>query len=124
MTLRQEGAAGRLFFQKRLLSYETDRIGVLEFVSSVRQNQRVGWLKVVFVSVEVSPAGSKSPAAVGERISKGERHDLGVAVPLSTRASSLEHGSAKDLVQSAPKLVEHIGLGSTRLAEQLSSCIA
>ena len=40
MTLRQEGAAGGLFFQKKLLPYETDRIGVLklvftEFISSV-----------------------------------------------------------------------------------------
>ena len=43
-----------------------------------------------FVAVEVLPVGSKSPAAVGEPISKGERHDLGTAAPLSTRASSQE----------------------------------
>ena len=70
MTLRQEGAASRLFLQKLLL-YETDGVEVLNIVSSVRQNQRVEWSKVVFVTVEVSPVGSKPPAAVGERISKG-----------------------------------------------------
>ena len=30
---------------------------------------------MVFVVAEVSPVGSKPPAAIGERISKGERHD-------------------------------------------------
>ena len=39
---------------------------------------------MVFVAVEVLPVGSKPPAAVGERISKGERHDLSAAAPLST----------------------------------------
>ena len=62
--------------------------------------------------------------AVGERISKGEKYDLGVAAPLSTRAFSLEQGSAGGPVQSSAKLVEHIGSGSTRFAEQLSPCIA
>ena len=66
------------------------------------------------VAVEVSPVGSKPPAAIGERISKGERHDLGVAAPLSTKASSLEQESAGGPVQSSPKLVVHIGSGSTR----------
>ena len=59
MTLRQDGAAGRLFFQKKLLSYETDRIGVHKFVSSVKQSRRGGWLKVGFYAVGGSPAGSK-----------------------------------------------------------------
>ena len=72
---------------------------------------------MVSIAVEVSLAASKQPAAVGEHISKGERHDLGLAAPLSTRASSLEHESAGGPVQSSPKLVEHIGSGSARLAE-------
>ena len=80
---------------------------------------------MVFVAVEVLPVGSKSPAAVFVRTSKGGRHALGAAAPLlSTRASSLEQGSAGGPVQSSPKLVEHIGSGSTWLAEQLSPCIA
>ena len=72
---------------------------------------------MTFVVVEVSPAGSKPPVAIGERISKGERHDLGTAAPLSTRASSLVQGSADGPEQSSPKLVEYIVSGSTRLAE-------
>ena len=49
MTLRQEGAVGRLFLQKTLLSYEMDGIGVLKcvffkFVSSVEKSRRGGWL--------------------------------------------------------------------------------
>ena len=44
---------------------------------------------------------SKSPAADGKRISKGERHDLGTAASLPTRASSLEQGSAGGPVQSS-----------------------
>ena len=79
---------------------------------------------MVLVAVEVSPAGSKPPAAVSKRISKGERHDLGAAAPLPTRALSLEQGRAGGPEESLPKLVEHIGSGSTRLAEQLSPCIA
>ena len=69
---------------------------------------------MVLVTVEVSPVGSKPPVAVGERISKGERHDLGAAVPLPTRASSLlEEGKAGGPMESPPKLVEHMGSGST-----------
>ena len=34
--------------------------------------------------------GSKPPAAVGERILKGEGHDLGAAAPFSTTTSSLQ----------------------------------
>ena len=78
---------------------------------------------MVFVAVKVLPVGSKPPAAVGERISKGGRHDLGAAAPFSTRASSSQGragGSAFTL-----KLVEVVfGPGSTRLAEKLSPCIA
>ena len=67
--------------------------------------------------------GSKPPAAVDERISKGEIHDLGAAGPFSTRTSSLQgraEGSA-----FTPKLVEVVfGPGSAQLAEKLSPCIA
>ena len=82
MTLRQEGAAGILFFRKKLLPYETDWVKVLKFVASVRQNQIVGGSTVVSVAVEVSPAWSKPPVGIGERISKGEKHDMGAAAPL------------------------------------------
>ena len=75
---------------------------------------------MVFVAVEVSPVGSKLPAAIGELISKGERHDLGTAAPLFARASSIEQGSAGGPVQSSPKVVDYIGEGLTRFAEQLS----
>ena len=78
---------------------------------------------MVFGAVEVLSAGSKPLAAVVVRISKGEIHGLGDAPPLSTRASSLEQGSAGGPVQSSLKLIEHIGSGSTRLAEQLSPYI-
>ena len=84
MTLGQKGACW-LLIHPELLKYETYRIEVLKFVSLVRQNQRNGWSKVVFVAVEVSPVGSKPPAAVGEPISKGEGHDLGAAAPFSTK---------------------------------------
>ena len=55
---------------------------------------------MVFVAVEVSPAGSKSPAAIDERIFKGKKHDLGASAPLPTRASFLQQGSAGGPVQS------------------------
>ena len=95
-------------------------IEVLKVVFSVRQNQRGNWWKVVFVAVEVLPVGSKPPAAVGEGISKGERHDSVAAAPLPTRASSLEQGRTEGPVESPPKLVEHIRLGSTRFADHAS----
>ena len=122
MTLGQKGVCW-LFIHPKLLKYETYRTEVLKFVSSVRQNQTVGWSKVVFVAVEVSPAGSKPPAAIGESISKGERHDLGAAAPFSTKTSSLQ-GRARGSAFTS-KLVEVIfGPGSTWLAEKLSPCIA
>ena len=49
--------------------------------------------------------------ADGERISKNERHDLGAAARLSTRAFSSEQGGAGGPVQSSPELVEHIVSG-------------
>ena len=92
------------------------------FVSSVRQNQIVGWSKLVLVAVELLPVGSKPPAAVGVRISKGEGHDFGVAAPFSTKTSSLQGRAGGSAF--APKPVEHIGSGSTRFTENLFSCIA
>ena len=59
---------------------------------------------MVFVAVEFLSVGSKPRAADVVRISKGGRHDLGAAAPLSTRASFLEQGSAGGPVQSSLKL--------------------
>ena len=64
---------------------------------------------MVFVAVEVSPVGNKPPVADVVHIFKGERHDLGAAVPLSTRTFSLEQGSAGSPVQSSPELVNRTG---------------
>ena len=78
---------------------------------------------MVSVAVEVSPAGSKPLAAVGERISKDGRHDLGAAAPSSTKTSSLQGRAGSSAIM--PTLVELIfGPGSTRQAEKLSPCIA
>ena len=104
MTLRQEGAANRLFLQK-LLSYEADGVEVLKIVSSVWQNQRFEWSKVVLFAIEVSPVGSKPPSGVDVCISKG-RHVLGAPAPLPTKASFLEQGRAGGPGESPPKLVE------------------
>ena len=63
--------------------------------------------------------GTKTPAAVDERISKDRRHDLDAASPLSTATSSLQ-GKAGGLAFT-PELVELVfGPGSTRRAEKLS----
>ena len=75
---------------------------------------------MILVAVEAVPAESKSLAAVGVRIFKGERHDFGAAAPLSARASSLEQGRAGGPVESSPKLVRHIASGSIWFAEQFS----
>ena len=45
---------------------------------------------MVLVALEVLSVGSKPPAAVGVRISKGERHDFGAAPPFLTKTSSLK----------------------------------
>ena len=79
---------------------------------------------MVLVSVEVVPAGSKLPMAVGVRISKGERHDFGVAAPLPIRLSSLEQKRAGGSVKPSPKLVKLVGLAWTLFAEQLSPYFA
>ena len=79
---------------------------------------------MVLVAVEAMLAGSKPPATVGVRISKDERHDLGAATPLLTRASCLKEGRARGSVESSPKLVELFGSGPTRFVEKLSPCIA
>ena len=52
------------------------------------------------------------------------RHDLGAAASSPIRELSFEQRRAGGPVDSPPKLVEHIGSGSTRFAEQLSPRIA
>ena len=79
---------------------------------------------MVLVAIEVVPAWSKPPAAVGVGISKGETHDFGATAPLPTKASSFQQGRAGGLVESSPRLVRHMGLGSTQFIEQLSPCFA
>ena len=106
ITLGQKGTCW-CFIQPKLLKYETYRTEVLKVVFLVRQNQRVEWSKAV-LDVEVSPMGSKPPVAVGERFSKGERHVLGAAALLPTRALSFEQERVGGPVESKPKLVEHI----------------
>ena len=68
---------------------------------------------MVLVAVKAVPAGSKPSAAVSVRIFTGERHGFGAAALLSTRALSLQQGRARGSVESSPKLVRHIGSGST-----------
>ena len=76
-------------FQK-LLSYERYGVEVfLQFVSLI-ESRRGGWLKAVFVAVEIWTVGSRPPAAVIVRISKNGRYDLGTAAPSSTKTSSLQ----------------------------------
>ena len=77
---------------------------------------------MVSVALEVLPVGTKPLAAVGERISKDGRHDLGAASPLSTTTSSLQGRAGGSAF--TPKLVEIFGPGSTRWAEKLSPRIA
>ena len=77
---------------------------------------------MALVAVGAVPAGSKPPAAVSVRISTVERHGFGAVAPLSTRASSLQQGRARDSMESSPKLARHIGLVST-WAEELSPLI-
>ena len=72
---------------------------------------------MVFIVVETVPAGSKLLVAVRVGISAGERHGFGTAVPLSTRASSLEQGRAGGPVESSSKLVRRIGSVSTCVEE-------
>ena len=55
---------------------------------------------MVLVAVEAVPAGSKPPVAVSVNISTGERHDFGAALPLSTRASSLEGRAGGSAIMS------------------------
>ena len=76
--------------------------GVLKLTSSVRQNQRSAWSKVVLVAVEAEP-----PAAVRVRISASERHGFGAAASLSTKTSS-QHGRAGGST-FMPKLVKLVG---------------
>ena len=67
--------------------------------------------------------GTKPPAAVGERISKDGRHDLGATSPLSTTTSSLQGRAGGSAF--TPKLVELVfGPGLIRRAEKPSPRIA
>ena len=78
---------------------------------------------MVFVAVEVSPVGSKPPAADVVRIYKSERHDLGAAAPFSTTTSFLQGKAGGSTF--TPKLVELIyGSRSNRLVKSLSPRIA
>ena len=77
---------------------------------------------MVFVAVEVLPVGSNSPAAVGVRISEGERHDFGAASPLSTKPSYLRLTAVDSAFM--PKLVELVGPVWTLFAEKLFPCFA
>ena len=80
-------------------------------------------MKMISVAVEVLQVGTKPPAAVGKRILKDGRHDLGAASPLSTKTSSLQGRTGGSAIM--PKLVELVvGPGSTRQAEKLSPHIA
>ena len=80
-----------------------------------QQDQRVGWSKVVLVAVEVLTVGSKPPAAVGVRISKGERHYFGAVAPFSTKPSSLKGRAGGSTF--TPKVVELFGPSWTLFAE-------
>ena len=74
---------------------------------------------MVFDAVEVLQVGSKPPAAVIMRISKGERHDLGAAAPFSTTTSSLQGRAGGSAFM--PKLVEVVFEPAwTLFAEKLS----
>ena len=61
-------------------------------------------MEEVHVGVEALSVGTKPPGTVDERISKDGRHDLGVASPLSTTASSLQGRAGGSAF--TPKLVE------------------
>ena len=64
---------------------------VLKLMFSVGQKSKRGdGGNQVLVAVEAVPAGSKPPAAVGVRISTGERNDVSALVSLSTRAYRLK----------------------------------
>ena len=71
---------------------------------------------MVLIAVAAVSVGSKPPAAVGVRISTGERHSFSASPPLSTRASSLNIQRAGDSA-IMPKLVKLVGPSST-LAEE------
>ena len=80
---------------------------VLSLVSSPRAQEGSGRKNMVLIAVEAVPAGNKPPAAVGVRISTGERQSFGSSASLSTMASSLQ-GRAEGSVESSPKLIRHI----------------
>ena len=57
-------------------------------VLSPRVQEGKGQENTIVTAVEAVPVGSKPPAAVGVRISTGERHGFGASAPFSTRALS------------------------------------
>ena len=77
---------------------------------------------MVLVAAEVLSVGSKPPAAVGVRISKGEKHGFGAAALFSTKASFLQERAGGSTF--SPKFVEQVGSIWALFAEQLSSCFA
>ena len=62
------------------------------------------------------PTGGKPSAAVGVRISTGDRHVSGAAAPLSNKTSSLPGRVGGSAVM--PELVELVGPVSTLFPEQ------
>ena len=91
---------------------------VFSLFSSSRLQETRGRGKIVLTAVEAGQVGSKPPAAVGVRISTGERHGFGASVLLLSRASSLSIGRAGGLA-IMPKLVKLVGPSLTLLAEEL-----
>ena len=87
-------------------------------VLSPRVQEEDGREKVVLIAVKTIPAGSKPLAAVGVRISTGERQGFGASAPLSTRASPTDVSGAGGLA-IMPKLVKLVG-PSLALSEELS----
>ena len=77
---------------------------------------------MAIIAVEAVPAGSKPPAAVGVRISTGERGRFGAAAPLSTKTSSLRVRAIG--LDFMPKLVKLVGPAWTLFEEQISPCFA
>ena len=77
---------------------------------------------MVFITVEVVPAGSKPPAAVSVRVSTDERNGFGAAAPFSTKTSS-QRGRAGGSA-FIPKLIELVRPAWTLFAENISPCFA
>ena len=63
---------------------------VLSLISSPRLQEKSDGGKMPLIAVETVPAGSKPLAAVGVRMSTGDKHPFGASAPLSTRASPMD----------------------------------